>query len=79
MDSIAYALRAQYADDYLGCDLAVGDNSFNVLEALEKGNGQIVVDPNDHVLVLALDGHEPLKRVPVDVKKAEKAANKKEA
>lgn len=82
MDSIAYALRAEIADDYVGGVLAVENGaSFDVVEELKKGDGQIVVDPaTDPILVIALDDYSPLERVPVKAaKKADKADKNKEA
>lgn len=63
MSSIAYGLRADYADNYLGGVIRAGDRDVNVLEALDDGSGVIVADDTDTELVNALDGRPELKRV----------------
>jgi hypothetical protein len=43
MSNVAYALRAEFSDSYLGGVVAVGTTSLDIKAALEKGDGQIVV------------------------------------
>lgn len=62
--SIAYALRAEYLDNYVGGVLAVGTGSIDVKAALDEGDGQIVVPENDYLTVAVLDDYPALKRVP---------------
>lgn len=65
MDTIAYGLRAEYADQgFTGGLLAIdGDRDFNVLEELEAGGGTIAVQATDTLLVNRLDAYPALKRV----------------
>jgi hypothetical protein len=80
MELVAYGLRADYegtttvelADgsredrpNFGGGLLAVGDGDFNVGEALEAGQGVIVLKGNDQRLRDLLDAYPPLKEVPV--------------
>lgn len=63
--SVAFSLRADHVEDYLGGVLAVGNSSVDVKAALDQGDGVIVVPDTDHQLVAILDDYPPLKRVPV--------------
>jgi hypothetical protein len=65
MSSIAYALRAEHHDTYLGGVLAVGDDSLDIRQALQDGNGVIVVPDTDTIRVTVLDAYPPLQRVDV--------------
>ena len=59
----AFALRAEY-DDYAGGQLALPDGTaFDVLEALERGDGVIVTD--DLRIASRLREYPPLKEVAV--------------
>lgn len=68
MSSIAYALRAEYADSYGGGNVNIGGSPFDVLEALKAGNGQILVDEADAPALTVFDGYAPLERVAVKKK-----------
>ncbi len=63
MSSIAFALRAEYAESYGGGNVNIGGSPFDVLEALKAGNGQIKVDETDTVALTVLDSYAPLERV----------------
>lgn len=65
--SIAYALRAEYEDSYVGGVLCVGPNgeSLDTKQALEEGDGVIVVADHDQFAVTALDHAPAFKRVAV--------------
>jgi hypothetical protein len=76
MSTIGYALRAEYdgtVEDFdgqpspifLGGVLAVDGHDFDVRAELDKGNGTIVVDEANVILVNTLDEYAPLKRVSV--------------
>lgn len=61
---LAYALRADYEGIFRGGILALdGDRSFDTAQALEEGDGTIIVDDANIPLVLALDAFPALKRV----------------
>lgn len=62
---IAFALRAEYEDTYLGGVLAVGNTSLDVKARLEEGDGTIVVSEADTMTLTVLDAYPALKRVPV--------------
>lgn len=64
MSSIAYALRAEHHDTYLGGVVAIGDGSLDIRQELENGNGFIVVPETDITAVMVLDLYPPLERVP---------------
>lgn len=80
MSTIAYALREAYAGTipqegpdgvtrevpvYMGGLLGIDDErELNVLDELEAGNGTIVVDESDTLVLNVLDNYPPLKRVP---------------
>lgn len=65
MSSIAYALRREHHDTYVGGVLVVGDDSLDVRQQLEDGNGVIVVPEDDMMKTMVLDSYPPLERVPV--------------
>ena len=66
--TLAYGLRAEHAPDgtepFVGALIRVGvDRDLNVAEALEAGDGRIVIAIDDHSAAIALDAFTPLKRV----------------
>ena len=77
MDLIAYALREEYAGTveqetdegivtvpvYTGGVIVVGDRDLNVREALDEGDGTIIIEERNVAAAAALDGYLPLKRV----------------
>ena len=72
MGEIAYAVKEEYADQgYEAGSLAVGDETYDLAEALENGNGYVVVDEREVLLSQRLDEQMALERV--DLKEAEKA------
>lgn len=78
--SSAFALRAEYDGTvthedgttvpvYTGGVLAIPDGrSYDVREALDQGNGTIVVPDDDHLLSLVLSEYPALKSVPAPEK-----------
>lgn len=68
MSTIAFALRADFADDFDGGSVNVSPDghALNVAEALAAGNGSIVTDESDSLIVAQLDTYPALKRVPAD-------------
>jgi hypothetical protein len=86
MGKIGYALREEFRgtvvqrvdeDDpgnevnlFQGGVLNIGDKDLNVAEALEEGDGVIVVEDLDPRVSTALDGYPALERVPVDGRQA---------
>lgn len=63
--SVAYALRAEYAEGFLGGRLRIDEArpDYDVLAELDAGNGAIVVADSDAPLIAVLDAYDPLKRV----------------
>lgn len=61
--SIAYALRAEYHDTYVGGVLALGDTSLDVRQALQDGGGVILVEETDTMRTVTLDEYPPLQRI----------------
>lgn len=78
MSSIAYALRAEYLDSYLGGVVAVGTGSLDIKAALDEGDGQIVVPEDEHLTVCVLDDYPALERTTVKKPAAKAAAKKRE-
>ncbi len=69
--TIAYGLRAAHLSDgaepFLGALIRIGESrDLNVAEALEQGDGRIVVAAEDYVAVNALDAFTALKRLPAE-------------
>lgn len=62
--SIAFAPAKGYGPENTGV-IALGDSTFNVRQALEEGDGVIVVPDHDTLTIARLDDHPVLKRVPV--------------
>lgn len=60
----AYAPRAGVEREWFGV-VAVGDSTLNVHDALEEGDGVIVVPDSDNLTMLVLDEHPQLKRVAI--------------
>lgn len=62
----AYELRADYAPDsptpFLGGVVTIGDASLSIADALEQGDGRIVVDASDGAITAVLDAYPALKR-----------------
>jgi len=63
MSSIAYGLRAEYADGFLGGVINVGGRDLDMAEELARGKGRIVVADHDHTAIHVLDSQPALKRV----------------
>lgn len=78
---IAYALRASYAEDFVGGVLTVSGEgaTLDVGAALKEGDGVILVEESDYFLTNKLDEYAPLKRVTVPDKDAEPTVEPLEA
>lgn len=63
-DTVAYQLRADYADTFQGGVLATDTGYIHIYDALQAGDGTIVVHANDQVLRDLLAQYPPLKQVP---------------
>jgi hypothetical protein len=77
--AVAYTTRAGLDSSNVG-SIAVGDESFELHEALDEGNGVVVVEDDNTLLQVILDEHPAMKRT--TLKAAEEAhdeASKKAA
>lgn len=71
----AFELREDVKDTFSGGSTAVGSDTFDLKDALDKGNGFIVT--RDPKVIKALDGYEALKRTNLgDAKAAKKGSSK---
>ena len=61
MTPVAFALKAGYDSDCVGAVFVNNQRDFNIREALQEGNGQILTD--DPLIIERLDGLDTLKRV----------------
>lgn len=62
---VAFGVRKDYEDRWLPGVVAVGDESVNLAELLEAGDGVIVVADDQTVLAQVLEEQLALKRVPL--------------
>jgi hypothetical protein len=60
---VAFALTAEYADNYGGGIIVAGDRDYNVKAELDAQDGIIVTD--DPAVITALTDYVALERVPV--------------
>lgn len=68
----AFELKEDFKETFAGASTAVGDQTFDIAEALESGRGYVVT--KDPQVINALDGHEALKRAQLgDAKAAKKS------
>lgn len=72
---VAYTTRAGLDSSNVG-SVAAGDESFELHEELDKGNGFVIVDDDNTMLQVVLDAHDALKRT--TLKAAEDAAEEAE-
>lgn len=68
----AFALKATHDLDQVGAIVISDRDSINVRELLQEGDGYVVT--HDDAVAAALDGYDPVKRVPAA--EAEQAARK---
>lgn len=79
MGEIAYTVRSEYASGgFEGGDMAVGETTFHLGEALDKGAGYVVIDESENMyLTLRLSEQLALRQCPVaEARKAQVDARK---